>query len=417
MTTNHDKNWANVVLQVLLHVPSLWAHILAHACSISTKDCPAGILKKLSSALLGPETIWGNEHCDKVFQDLGKIEDPSEALSKVFSAIKECEELSMNVTGSVDRLVGVGSTTTIKDSIGHESVSPPTYNCGFSLNSSKLTSRTPIETLLQQSIAPFALTDYACEKCPERVVAEKTTTYFPPPPAVLFVTLNLDSSGPGVEFLQPVFLPGTLFQYNLAAVICFKADQYWAVVKKMDGRKPPVWIKAFDRRVIGISWRTLAGISYGKAAVILIYEYVVDADPGDAELKDDDTAPLDGRKRDDDDDVGDPATTGTVRTSKPEASPPQQSGINTPSLSNAQIDLTDAEAVNEALHTHTHHIRIIVCSNIVHHFRTPMIRPLTSHGHGHHQDQRNRLYFFRNFPSTRRRRRTAVGHRSRLPKV
>jgi len=292
MTTNHDKKWANVVLQVLLHVPSLWAHILAHACSISTKDCPAGILKKLSSALLGPETIWGNEHCDKVFQDLGKIEDPSEALSKVFSAIKECEELSMNVTGSVDRLVGVGSTTTIKDSIGHESVSPPTYNCGFSLNSSKLTSRTPIETLLQQSIAPFALTDYACEKCPERVVAEKTTTYFPPQPAVLFVTLNLDSSGPGVEFLQPVFLPGTLFQYNLAAVICFKADQYWAVVKKMDGRKPPVWIKAADKREMSICWKTLSGMSYGKAAVILIYEHVVD----------------------DDDDAGDPATPGTAQT-------------------------------------------------------------------------------------------------------
>ena len=352
MTKNHDKKWANVVLQVLLHVPSLWAHILAHACSSSTKDCPAGILKKLSSAL-GPETIWGNEHCDKVFQDLGKIGDPSEALSKVFSAIKECEGLSMNVTGSVDRLVGVGSTTTIKDSIGHKSVSSPTYNCGFSLNSSKLTSRTPIETLLQQSIAPFALADYVCEKCPERVVAEKTTAYFPPPPAVLFVTLNLDSSGPGVEFMQPVVLPGTSFQYNLAAVICFKDDQYWAVVKKMDGREPPVWIKAADKRVMSIRWKTLAGESYGKAAVILIYEYVVNVDPGD-----DDTAPLDGRMRDDDDNAGDPATPGTAQTSKPEASPPQQSG-------NAQIDLT------EALHTHTSHTYVTLYN--VHHFRTPMV--------------------------------------------
>ena len=106
MEMNPDKNWANVVLQVLLHVPSLWAHVLAHACSSSTRMCPAGILKKLSSARnLGPETTWGKEHCDEVFQDLDDTQDALEGLTQVFNAIRDCEGESV----SVDRLVGVGS--------------------------------------------------------------------------------------------------------------------------------------------------------------------------------------------------------------------------------------------------------------------------------------------------------------------
>jgi hypothetical protein len=110
MAKNSDKNWANVVLQVLLHVPSLWAHVKAHVCR--TSMCPAGVLKKLSSDL-GHATTWGNEHCDKVFQDLLNIGDASEALTHVFNAIKDCEGSS--VIASVDKLVSFGSKTTTVD--------------------------------------------------------------------------------------------------------------------------------------------------------------------------------------------------------------------------------------------------------------------------------------------------------------
>ena len=273
MEMNPDKNWANVVLQVLLHVPSLWAHVLAHACSSSTRMCPAGILKKLSSARnLGPETTWGKEHCDEVFQDLDDTQDALEGLTQVFNAIRDCEGESV----SVDRLVGVGSTRTIEDCKGHKSVSPPNFNYGVTLNLSQLKSRTEIQHLLEQWIAPVAILNYACKDCPDKVEAKQTTAYFPPPPAVLVVTLGHDSKGPGVHFLQPVFLPGTEIQYSLCAVIGCNAakDHYWAVVKKMMDRKPPTWIKADDKKVTTILGSTLENKSYGKAAVVLVYENV-----------------------------------------------------------------------------------------------------------------------------------------------
>jgi hypothetical protein len=343
MTKNSDKDWANVVLQVLLHVPSLWAHVLAHDCSRESKMCPAGVLKKLSSDLK-PETTWGSEHCDKVFQDLGKIEDASEAFTKVFNAIKDCEGGSAIVT--VDKLVGVGSNTTTEDCHGHKSVSPATYNFGVSLITSELKSRIEIDDLLKQWMAPVAISNYYCTECRTKVDAKQTTAYFPPPPAVLVVTLGQDSKGPGVhDVLDPVILPGTNLQYNLSAVICCNATaKYWAVVKKMEAGRIPTWIKADDTTVKSIQWRTLQGKRYGKAAVVLIYENV-EADPSDAKMNDDGAAPPVGQRKDDNDDAGGPATPGTERTS----SPPPQSG-----MSGAQIDLTDTKAVPEALHTHTH---------------------------------------------------------------
>ena len=348
MTKNPNKDWANVVLQVLLHVPSLWAHVLAHDCSSSTRMCPAGVLKKLSSDLES-ETTWGSEHCDKVFQGLGEIEDASEAFTKVFNAIRDCEGGSAIVT--VDKLVGVGSTTTIEDCHGHKSVSPATYNFGVSLITSELKSRTVVDDLLKQWIALVAISNYDCKECLTKVAATQTTAYFPPPPAVLVVTLGQDSKGPGVHLLDPVLLPGTdlVLQYNLSAVICWNTTaKYWAVVKKMEAGSKVTWIKADDKTVKSIGWKTLRNEKYGKAAVVLIYENV-EADPSDAKMNDDAAAPPVGQRKDDNDGAGGPATPGTERTSEPKASPPPQSG-----MSGDQIDLTDSKAVNEALHTHTH---------------------------------------------------------------
>ena len=82
----------------------------------------------------------------------------------------------------------------------------------------------------------------------------------------------------------------------------------------------------------------------------MIYENV-EADPSDAKMNDDGAAPPVGQRKDDNDDAGGSATPGTERTSDPKALPPPQSG-----MSGVQIDLTDTKAVNEALHTHTHHI-------------------------------------------------------------
>ena len=346
MANNSDKNWANVVLQVLLHVPSLWAHVKAHVCR--TSMCPAGVLKKLSSDL-GHATTWGNQHCNKVFQDLGEIEDASEAFTKVFNAIRDCGGGSAIVT--VDKLVGVGSTTTIEDCCGHKSFSSPTYNFGVSLITSELKSRIEIDDLLKQWIAPVDISNYDCKECLTKVDAKQTTAYFPPPPAVLVVTLGQDSKGPGVHFLNPVLLPGTDFRYNLSAVICcIGTAKYWAVVKKMEAGRISTWIKADDTTVKSIKLKTLQDKSYGKAAVVLIYEKVEAADPSDANMNDDGAAPTVGQSKDDNDNAGDPSTPGTKRTSEPKASPPPQSG-----MSGAQIELTDAKVVTEALHTHTSH--------------------------------------------------------------
>lgn len=336
MAKNSDKNWANVVLQVLLHVPSLWAHVLAHDCKSETRMCPAGVLKKLSSDLES-KTTWGSEHCDKVFQDLGGIEDASEAFTQVFNAIRDCEGSSAIVT--VNKLVGVGSTTTIEDCHGHKSVSPATYNFGVSLITSELKSRTGIDDLLKQWIAPVAISDYDCKECQAKVDAKQTTAYFPPPPTVLVVTLGQDSKGPGVHLLDPVLLPGTHLQYNLSAVICCKdTAKYWAAVKKMEAGSKVTWIKADDKTVKSIALRTLQNKEYGKAAVVLIYEKL-EAHPSDAKMNDDGAAPPVGQ---DNDGAGGPATPGTERTSEPKASPPPQSGIS------------GTKAVPEALLTHTH---------------------------------------------------------------
>jgi hypothetical protein len=380
MKKNASRVWANAILQVFMHVPSFWAHVLEHTCS-SSKKCPAGILKQLSE-LKPATTSWGNEHCDEVFQHLDDCDDASEALTKLFTAMKECEGEDVSAKVSVDRLVGIRLKTTIMDCKGHESDTPSTYNYGFMVDVSSLSIRTPIQNLLDESSPPVTLLDYACDKCPTKVPAKKTTTYLPPPPAVLCVVLTQDSSGPGVHFVKPVHLPGTKVQYNLAAVVCFKSH-YWAIVKK-GADMEPVWIKADDEKATSITLKTLRSPGYGTAAEILIYEQVdaVDSEEkGKAKLV---VASSDPNLDDDDDDALDPATRGTVQTLEPGVSPPPQtSNSGTPrtqQMKDGSIDLTmpadGAEAVAEAPHTHITLIRIIVCSNIVHHFRNPMIRPL-----------------------------------------
>jgi hypothetical protein len=357
MKKNESQVWANAIFQVMLHVPSFWAHVLEHTCK-SSKKCPAGILKQLSE-LKPATTSWGDEHCDEVFQHLKDCDDASEALTKLFTAMKECEGEDVSAKVSVDRLVGIGLKTTIMDCKGHESDTPSTYNYGFMVPVSSLPSRTPIQNLLDESNPPVKLLDYACDKCLTKVEAKKTTTYLPPPPAVLCVHLTQDSSGPGVHFVKPVHLPGTKVQYTLAAVICFK-NHYWATVNKGTD-KEPVWIKADDEKATSIQLKTLRSPGYGTAAEILIYEQVdaVDSkEKGKTKLDIDDVARTDPKLDDDDDDAEDRAKRGTVQTLGLGVSP-QTSHSETPRTQQSSIDLTKpadgAEAVAEAPHTHNSH--------------------------------------------------------------
>ena len=285
MLKNPDAmNWANGVLQVLMHVRSVWAHVQAHDCGSSPRKCPAGILKQLSSELQ-PGTTWGNERSSQVFQFMDSNEnlpdDAPEALTRTFAAIKNCEQ-SGDATAKVpvDGLVGIRSdATTSCLAKNHQSTPISSLNFGCTVNVPASASRTQIKDMVERCIAPAAgdIADYNCDQCKIKVPAKQTTVYVPPPPTALMVTLvrsgtKKDHHRFCVEMKQPVCLPGSSLQYNLAAVICCHQEQYFAVVKKIGAGGQPVWIKAEDNKVHSIKLDTLFGKNYGSWADILIYE-------------------------------------------------------------------------------------------------------------------------------------------------
>jgi hypothetical protein len=276
MQQDRRNIWANVIIQVLLHVPTFSDYVGAHACSKSNM-CPAGILRNISSELKQNGKKWGNEHSNKVFDNQdGKenAQDASEALTRLFSLVKHCEQ-SGNTTAEVpiDRLVGIKLQTTCTDGEGHVSVTPVIFNHEMFTNVTTASCVTVCE-LLKQSMAPVDIPDYDCTQCVAKVTATQTTMYLPPLPPVLLVTLTRTEDSNGVQFVQPVYLPGSKLQYNLRAVICYdnKNSKYWLVVKKMGAGGISSWIKAEDNKVTSISEKTLASSKYGKVAQIMIYE-------------------------------------------------------------------------------------------------------------------------------------------------
>ena len=276
MQQDRRNIWANVIIQVLLHVPTFSDYVGAHACSESNM-CPAGILRNISSELKQNGKKWGNEHSNKVFDNQdGKenAQDASEALTRLFSLVKRCEQ-NGNTTAEVpiDRLVGIKLQTTCTDGEGHVSVTPVIFNHEMFTNVTTASCVTVCE-LLKQSMAPVDIPDYDCTQCVAKVAATQTTMYLPPLPPVLLVTLTRTEDSNGVQFVQPVYLPGSKLQYKLRAVICYnnKNNKYWLVVKKMGAGGISSWIKAEDNKVTSISEKTLASSKYGKVAQIIIYE-------------------------------------------------------------------------------------------------------------------------------------------------
>ena len=274
MQQDRRNIWANVIIQVLRHVPTFSDYVGAHACSESN-TCPAGILRNISSELEQNGKKWGNEHSNEVFDNLdGKenAQDASEALTRLFSLVKRCEQ-NGNTTAEVpiDRLVGIKLQTTCTDGEGHVSVTPVIFNHEMFTN---VTTASCVCDLLKQSMAPVDIPDYNCTQCVAKVAATQTTMYLPPLPPVLLVTLTRTEDSNGVQFVQPVYLPGSKLQYTLRAVICYdnKNSKYWLVVKKMGAGGISSWIKAEDNKVTSISKKTLASNKYGKVAQILIYE-------------------------------------------------------------------------------------------------------------------------------------------------
>ena len=286
MAKNPNKIWANVVIQVLLHVPTFYDYVGAHTCS-KGNTCPAGILRslRLFSELEDNEEGWGNEQVNQVFDKLddnNPAQDASEALTRLFSAIKRCEQDGNSAAEvPLDRLLGIRSKITITDGTGHVSVTPVIVN-HLITNVPKSTTISYIRDLLEKSIAPVEISDYDCRLCSTKVAAKQTTEYFPPAPPVILVTLTrMEDKNACVHFEQPVNLPGSTLQYNLTGVICYNhtRDQYWVVVKKMGAGGMQTWIKAEDTKVRSITMKTLQ--SYGKVAQILVYEHAEDPESDD----------------------------------------------------------------------------------------------------------------------------------------